>query len=332
MSSIFFDVRGHSNAVFQLFVIARGTGKTYSALQMLREPQYRKFMFARLTEKEITVTCGNGNIFEKLNEDLGWTVESEFKKTDGFGRFYEGGKCIGYAASLSTFGSIRGVSFSDTDILFIDEVIPERSRRTVLKYPGEAFANMYESINRNRELDGQPPLKVIMACNAIDLDNDLLHTIGAIPIIEDMLRAGEHEHEDKDRSLYINISDNVPVSGKKRHTALYRLMGDQSEFAQMAIDNTFVNDPLFLVSPKVPLSEYRPWLQVDDIYIYKHKGTGYLYCSRKHKSACPISIHKRQTRYLRDILGVPYETGLALYTIKFDAYDTKLEIDKWMYR
>lgn len=330
-NSDFFDVRGHSKATFQLFVIARGTGKTYTGLQEVRSPDYRRFMFMRLTEKEITVTCASGNIFEKLNEDLGWTVESEFKKTDGFGRFYDGEECIGYSAALSTFGSIRGVSFSDVDIIFIDELIPERTRRNIIKYSGEAFANMYESINRNRELDGQAPVKVIMCCNAIDLDNDILHTIGAIKPIEEMLRTGQHEWESEERSFYINISDNVPVSGKKRNTALYKLVGQSSEFSQMALENQFVNDPLFLVQPKVPLSEYRPWVQIDDIYIYRHKATDYLYCSRRHKSKCPIAIHKRQKRYMQQIIGTRYEIGLALYTIRFDEYDTKLEIDRWLY-
>lgn len=330
--SPYFDVRGKSDCTFQLYVIARGTGKTYTGLQECLDPKYDKFMFMRLTDKEISAVCSAGNPFDKLNADMGWEIVSDYKKADGFGKFYDGDKIIGYSAALSTFAGIRGLSFDNVEIIFFDELIPERHKRSVIKEPGFAFANMYETINRNRELEGRKPVKVIMACNAIDLDNDILHKIGAIQHIEEMLDSGSLEFTDTERDLYINISPNVPISKAKKRTAIYRLMGQDSEFTDMAINNKFVNDPLFLIKPKVPLVEYLPWVQVDDIYLYSHKSTGHIYVSKTHKSSCPIKIKKRQTRYLRDIIGFRYETGLAMYTIRYDSYETKIDLEQWLYR
>ena len=66
--------------------------------------------------------------------------------------------------ALSTFGNLRGVDFSDVDMIFFDEFVPQKNARPI-KAEAEAFFNLYETVNRNRELDGRPPVRVLMLSN-----------------------------------------------------------------------------------------------------------------------------------------------------------------------
>ena len=51
--------------------------------------------------------------------------------------------------ALSTFASVRSLSAEGYEVLFFDEIIPERHEHPI-KEEGLAFANVLESLNRNR--------------------------------------------------------------------------------------------------------------------------------------------------------------------------------------
>lgn len=333
----YFDVRNKTTQPIRLFMTPRGIGKTYSAL--LEALQYyhdtgKRFLYMRLTDKEIERVCQFGNPFEEHNLQYGYGIESEYKSTQAMGTFTQvidgEESVIGYSAPLSTFSSIRGLNFSDIGYILIDECIPERHRRSVIKELGLACANMYESINRNRELDGAAPVILVMLCNAIDLDSPLLKDMHLIEPIEDMIFNGETVYENPDRCLYIEYSKDAEILNDKKNTVIYRFMGKNSAFYQANLENKFVKDRLDLVADKVNLTEYIPVLVYGDITVYKHKSDKKLHIAKK-KARCNNYISPDQKTLLGKQLGLMYEFCMMNNRVTFDKYVTKIQIEDALY-
>lgn len=326
MAGIFYDVRGRSALPFRLHCCPRGIGKTYSALQECLEKD-GKFIFTRNTERELSSVCGVSNPFKSLNSDMGLDIDSQYSSTLGYGKFIHHGEVIGYSAAISTFASIRGGDFSDVVHWLADEVIPEEHRKNILPHAGSAMLNMYETINRNREVLGKVPLDLVMLCNAIDLDNDILLSIGAVKPISDMIDNGLNEIEIPERGLYISIYKDSKITDLKLNTALYRLAGSDSDFAKMALANEFVRDRLDLVEKRrINIREYQPLIMYDTISIWMHKGDGHLYCSNR-KTTAPLVLGKKDYKMLRLQLLAMYEAGLLKSTIRYEDYEIKLKLD-----
>lgn len=337
-SKKYFDVRNKTAQPIRLFMTPRGIGKTFSAL--LEALQYyhdtgKRFLYMRLTDKEIERVCQFGNPFDEHNLKFGYGIVSEYKSSQAMGTFKQviNGEesVIGYSAPLSTFSSIRGLNFSDIGYILIDECIPERHRRNVIKELGLACANMYESINRNRELDGVAPVILVMLCNAIDLDSPLLKDMNLIEPIEDMIFNCQTVYENAERCLYIEYSKDAEILNDKKSTVIYKFMGKSSAFYQANLENRFVKDRLDLVADKVNLSEYSPVLVYNDITVYRHKSDKKLYIAKK-KAKCNNYISQDQTVLLGKQLGLMYEFCMMNDKVKFDKYITKIEIEEALYK
>ena len=148
------------------FVIAlggRGIGKSYGILWELYQKKI-PFIYMRRTQTQLdAVTIQPLNPFNQIALDKGLHIRAEklSKHTVGFyNEDEEEPFSIGIA--LSTFSSIRSLSAEKYEVLFFDEIIPERHEKPI-KEEGLAFANVLESLNRNRELQDRKPLKVILA-------------------------------------------------------------------------------------------------------------------------------------------------------------------------
>ena len=120
-------------------------------------------------------------------------------------------KILGYTAALSTISNMRGFDASDVEMLIYDEFIPEKHERT-LKHEATAFLNAYETINRNREMQGKKPLQVLALANAMDLANPIFLELGIVNNIERMLDKGRSNiYLDRDRGLLVAICSNSPI-------------------------------------------------------------------------------------------------------------------------
>lgn len=232
---------------------ARGIGKTYGALKELYQ-RGKPFALMRNTQSELDMMLGGevGNPFGAINNDLGLNVVSERLSNNKYmGAFYNGvkdqglikaaGKPVGYIMSLSTIGRVRGADFSDIETIFFDEFIPESHLKAV-KHAGEAFLNAYETINRNRELQGRKPLKVVCMANANRVDNDIFYELGLVTKAYNMQRKRVELDTDSERGVTLINFTASPIAQKKKNTALYRLSGEDSEYYSMAIENDFGYD------------------------------------------------------------------------------------------
>lgn len=273
-----------SGITFSYIIGGRGIGKTYSALSELKE-QNLKFLYLRSTQAEIEYCMTpEGNPFKKLNKDKGWnvTIESGTIPTI-INHENETPEEIGYAVALSTVGKLKSIDFSDIVVILWEEFILDKAQRRFLKDETEKFFNLYETVNRNRELNGEPPVRLLALSNAVSLASPILMNLGLIPTIEWMIRNDKQVFTDSERSIRIEIPKS-DVSEAKKDTALYRLTRG-TPFFEYSINNSFAYDSRYNVK-RMNVREYVPTFRYEDVYFYSHKSNGSMYASYIHAD-CP---------------------------------------------
>ena len=263
---------------------ARGTGKTYGAMLYLIE-QKKKFIYLRRTQNEADLVKSDLlNPFKAVNYDHGYEIKPGRGKNI-FPFMDADGEVIGYGAGLSTFANIRGVDFSDVDIIFYDEFIPEKQARPI-KEEFTALLNMYETVNRNRELTGRQPVKMVCCANSNRLDNPIFLGLQIVNRCAKMMEKGIEEYHDPSRDLSVIMFMRSPISQAKKETALYKLAAG-TDFEQMAIYNMFDYDDDNIRPSKI--REYTPAVSIGELCIYKHKHRREYYVNCKPFGTFPRS-------------------------------------------
>ena len=293
---------------FNFLLGGRATGKTYGALKTLYQTDTR-FMLMRRTQAQCDlINKPEFNPYKVICNDLGVDIRvrsiSKYNSLiyESFGDDAE--KTLGYTCALSTIANMRGFDASDCKVLLYDEFIPERHERAI-KSEGSAFANAYESISRNRELQGKDPLQAVCLANAFNIANPIFLEFGLVGICEKMKTKGQELYINRDRGILIALLDKSKISQQKKDTALYRVAG--GAFADMALKNDFAyNDSSDVKS--MSLKEYRLLCTVGEISIYKHKASRKYYISEHRSGTAP--------EYKSDEVGVKrYQKkhGIVLY-------------------
>lgn len=225
------------------FVGQRGVGKSYGVLKYMVCQQSDPFVYFRLSASETDMLMNDKyNPFKKLNSNEGTCIH--FKKVPHVAHDLDiidlspetKRGDIGLATPLDVFAKTRGADLSDFKICFLDEFIPEQTIRKT-KGEGVALKQAFETINRNRELEGEKPLKFLCAANTNNLNNEILIDFKLIPMIETMQKK-DYEWYCKDGILII-YPMHSPISEKKAETALYKSAAGSGSFRDMALFNKF---------------------------------------------------------------------------------------------
>ena len=87
---------------------------------------------------------------------------------------------------------------------------------------------MIETVNRNREISGRKPVKIILCGNANMLDNSILRELELPSKIMAMIQCNQEKFIDEERGLYLHLPIDIPISREKKNTALYRLFRKRS--------------------------------------------------------------------------------------------------------
>lgn len=301
----FYDVNGYLDFrrirdlgyPYTIILGGRAVGKTYGALRSSVEDDIN-FMLLRRTQRQLDII--NKPIFSPIRpvcRDTGLQITMRsvapglaafvpYEVEEETGKEIVTGDPLGYTAALSTFSNLRGFDASHVQILLFDEFIPEKGERPI-KNEADALWNCYESINRNRELDGRPPLQLILMANANDQTAPVLESLKLITRIEKMRKTGQEMYVDRSRGLCLILLRDSPISERKRDTALYRLT-DGTSFADMALDNDFAYEERGRIVSR-PLAEYKPLVRVGEVTVYRHKAERKYYASL-HASGSPPSF------------------------------------------
>ena len=266
--------------VFNVILGNRGGGKTYTCLRdcILNK---RKFIYLRRTQKEIARIAKKKmdlslSPFEPLNKDYNWNIEVEPLDEDIYSVVMgeDDKKSVGLMCPLSTFASMRGFSAPDIEVIIFDEFNPELHVRAI-KNEDDAFFNMYETVNRNRELQGGKPVQVFLLGNTNNISIPILETLGLVEVIETMQRKGKKFYNNRKRALFLMLMEDSDYIEHKSKTALYRLT-EGTDFYRMALENKFAYNDFSDIALK-NLKEYYLELTTTDIAIWRHKSNGTVY-------------------------------------------------------
>ena len=319
----------------QIFIGGRGTGKTFSGFAGLLERK-QPFVFMRRTDAEIDLMLddknGEGaNPFTPINDKLGYNVgiTKIRKKLNGvYNREYvEGipqpiGAPIGYALGMSTIAGMRGFDFSRCMYVFYDEFIREAHVKR-MKNEGAALLNAYETIARNRELEGQEPLYMFVCSNSTDIYNDVFVELGLVYEIELASRKGKSDIYFPDRDLAVHLLEASEefIEAKSQSTIMKLTRG--TKFEESALYNKFAYNDFSLIKP-LSLNGFRPLCTIGKAYIYAKKGDSLVYVSYSPAQCPRYNIDNKQ-----DVMRFYNEYGRRLKNIftksriTFESYELK---------
>ena len=285
-----------------IFILGgRGTGKTYGILKWLFDNE-TKFFYLRRTQKEIDAMKNDAlNPFNALKQDdprymtrwqsIGKDTLAVYKTDENGNRL----TTLGVAGALSTFSNIRGFDASEIQVLWFEEFIPEKHKAKI-RHEADGFFNAVETINRNRELKGQDPVKVILTANSNELNNPIFVYSRLVLKAEQMKRKGQNFSQDPERGYSLILLDDSPISKKKKETALYKFIGN-SEFTKMSLENDFAYNDMTNIK-SVSLNDYECIYSVGELGIYQHKRLDRYYVC-EHVRGQPSKYGTSETELLR---------------------------------
>ena len=262
----------NQGASFYSVTGARGVGKTYGLFKWCLE-HGKKFIYLRRLKSQLDQCARtDGNPFKKINTDTGRNILP--KSAGGNILFRDGEELVAVGVALSTVANVRGIDFSDYDIIVFDEAIASEGERPIPK-EFNAFLNFYETVNRNRELSGDKPVQAVLLGNANRLTNPYFSGWGFMKTALKMINGGQMVWRSGDGTRIMILLLDSPISRKKAETGLYK--NASKDFVSMALDNAFRTDGTNIRS--MPLIEFTHLVSVGEIGIYRHKTERKYYVS-----------------------------------------------------
>lgn len=306
---------------FNTIYSGRGVGKTFSSLEMVTTKRI-PHIYMRRIQKEIDLSCNeNINPYKSVNTKTGMDVR--IKKKNGIPLIINEDTVLGYAVSLNTFGSLRGADFSEIEYIIFDEFIRKPGEKKI-KDEGFVFSDFYETVARNREASGKSPPIVLFLTNAVSMYSEIMDFFGLTSIIENMVLNRRRRWKDNEKSFAVEIIYENEVSEAKKDSALYKALGEDSEYTKFSLNNTFTGDSLYNVK-RMPLNEYRPVFSYEDIFFYSHKSTNLFYACHT-KGDCP-SYNKDTYLLFRRNHWIILREVMISGKIFFSDYHTKKSVE-----
>lgn len=276
----------------------RGTGKTYGALKHVHVKE-EEFLYLRRTPQQAELICSSPLMWpwSPLNNDL-QTHYAPFKMSQIAGMYEVGNagaytdtgvpirpaQMSGVLGNVVTMARTRGFSSPNTSIIILDEYQKEESDY-YRRGEGVGLANIYETVNRNRELQGQKPITLLCMSNAVGMANPYYMQWDITDTVERMIGKKERIKLLKDKGILLIDLVDSPVAKEKAKTALYRSMSG-TDFYRSAIENQYSAEEKSLVVSR-PLREYYPLVQIGRCCIYEHKSKPVYYVCRHRSGDMP---------------------------------------------
>ena len=317
------------NCPFTFVIGGRGTGKTFGAQKYAIENN-KIFMLMRrmqaqtdlISKKEFSPVNPVMSflhlypIIENASKYNGVIYSAENEESEEY-------TLRGYTSALSTFSNLRGFDGSNISLLIFDEFIPELHERPI-KAEGDAFFNVYETINRNRELQGEEALHALMLSNSNSITSPILDSLGLTSVVERMQKRQQSEYINQEKGIAIFLLFNSPISAQKSNTALYKATKG-SNFERMAIDNSFAYDDMTDVK-SIPLnSGWKLYIQLGDIFIYVKNDLWYI--SEHNNGVAPKKYDATELGYRKFIRDYPNTYHRILnHKIIYENYSIKKQL------
>lgn len=251
----------------------RGGGKTWGALNYAIRFQQHPFILMRRTQVQADFA---GSI--ETSPLMSCLLPDEYLKEERTGvknlsridvwRIQESDPiriATCYILALSTVASMRGIDLSGCNYLIFDEFIKEPHERPI-KEEFSAFLNAYETLNRNRELQGRKPMRVIALSNALDLANPYYRGFG---LVNEVYQMPGEVWRDRDQGVAIYRPRSTRFMEQKAKTAAY-----QNAQAAKTMGNAWADMDLSKVKSQ-SLKTATPICSIDGVGFYKLNGEAY---------------------------------------------------------
>lgn len=278
------------NYPFTLIVGGRGTGKTYGVLKTMLEERIKFIYMRRQREEYMMIKKPDFSPFKTINRDLGYRIEPRPIVPNITGYFEIGddkkpiSDAIGYLTYIGAIDKVNGLDASDINWLIFEEFIPIEGS-VVRKNESTSVYRIGETINRNRELIGKPPLKIIGIANSNYANNPVFMEMGLVNIAYKMQKDGRSIYKNKDKGLLLIFLNDSPISKSKENTAIYK-MANGSRYHDMAISNKLDFDK-YKNPVSLSLKGLIPIATFGEITFYQERS-GRVYVSCHRTGASPL--------------------------------------------
>lgn len=253
------------NRILNFIIGARGIGKSYS---MKEYPIKRflkhgeEFIYLRRYKTELKKV---GKYFDDIQEafpDHKLTVEGRTFKCDG--------KVFGYAIPLSTWQSEKSNAYPKVTTIIFDEFIREKDKSGYIPNEVEALLNLMDTVFRNRD-----NVRCICLSNSVSVVNPYFIYFKLFPDTSKRYNAY--------RDILIEIPDSMDFAQERRKTRFGMLI-DGTEYADMSLDNQFVNDSNVFLERRSKNSKYKFTVVFNGLYmgVWVDVGEGLMYMSQDH--------------------------------------------------
>lgn len=278
---------------FHIIQGARGCGKTFSGFtgvanlspDIYMVPRGKNFMLIRRLDDDCETiasdTTGKQNPFLGINRKYGTDISLKKVGKHKWAFFPDSDfddEPIGFMTALTTIGKVRGGgAFDDTVIVIGDEFVPEACVKKI-KEEGKLWLSAYDSINRNREYEGQLPVQMFWLSNSDDINNVLCSYLGIVNDIERMAKKqGYGKIQYRDRSLEYMLLETPKDYIEARESSAIGRLAKGTQYTDMAIYNKFsYND--FSLCCRRNIKQCYPMFAIDNIYVWRH-DSGWYYAS-----------------------------------------------------
>lgn len=277
------------NAPFVVIWGARGTGKTYSILQKMCDEK-KNYLYLRRTPTQAETITADPVLwpFTPLNKDRGWDYQPEkVKHAKNLWKVVNGEddeNPLGTISSVVTLGRTRGFSSPDTDFIILDEYQKD-DLDFYRKGEGSGLANIYETVNRNRELQGKPPCTLVLMSNAVGMANPYYMQWDIVDTVDKMIGTRRRWMLLPERGILLVDMADSPIAAKKKDTALYKSLAG-TDFYRSALENQYSGEERSKTASR-KLSEYRPIVTAGRLTVYKSKGQDEYYITEHRSGTCP---------------------------------------------
>ena len=328
---------------WQIFLGGRGWGKTFSFTKGWIDRPNVHCAFMRRTLDEMKLIADNSetdsNIFYEVTEKYGKKYDHEFRRaTEKSWNVYrksqeedgdESGReaapdCRGVGISLSTIATMRGLNYSRVTDIALDEFITE-SHIKKIKNEGLAIINAYETICRNRELFGAPPVNFWAFANAFDIYNPLFQELNIVTDCERMIDRKQADKYYPDRGLAIHLLEaNPKFIEQKKNTQIMKLTKG-TKYYDMALENKFVFNDFSLIGYK-NLKGMKPVCSLDGSTIFYNDGKYYYsYAFNKTVHNYQSNLEHEKMAFNREYLYL-LEDAYIDGRITFESYALKMQL------
>lgn len=276
----------HANIIF--IWGARGTGKTYTLLRKMCA-ENRRYLYLRRTPGQVDTIASDTSMwpFTPINTDNGWEycprkvkgAKSMYKVCDG----EDDKDPHGTITSVVNLGRTRGFSAPDTEFIILDEYQKD-DLDFYRKGEGVGLANIYETVNRNRELQGRKPCTMVLMSNAVGMANPYYMQWDVVDIVDKMIGTRRRWRVLPDKGILLVDMADSPIAAAKKDTALYKSLSG-TDFYRSALENQYAGEERSETGSK-PLNQYRPIVTVGRLTVYQAKSSRCYYVT-EHRSGTP---------------------------------------------